>query len=550
MRAKGTSKAKPGRPAVYPELGVSGLRRYSGYVLEEFLPELRGRRGMQVFREMRDNSAKVGAALGAAEMAAMGVEWWVEPGENDTDPDGRAKFVDSCRHDMSFTWRETIREAWSMLPYGFAPLEIVYKRRNGDTSDPRGQSRFGDRLIGWRKLPLRAQETVWKWEIDPHGGIQGVYQLAPPSYQQTFIPIEKLLLFRTRAERNNPEGRSVLRNGYESYYRLKRIKDTLCIGVERDLNGIPVMWVPPEVLKGDTPEAKAARDEYYKIVKNIRQDEQSGLVLPASYSEQGHKLYDLVLLSTTGRRQFDLVGIIEYFESCIAASLLYDLLLSGQPNTIQYRGDGAPDMFGAAVNGWLSIICDVFNAHAIPRLYRLNGWDTKSPAQLRHGPAKGPDLARLADFISKVAPAGFLRPDVKLEEHLRRVAGMPKPDEAHPIVPPPEDEPEATPPDDTDSEPGPQSDPPTPPVEAVEATAPARRGRVRKEAVKIELVDRLRDRRPLRLGEFAKLTGYSREQVRKWADAGTLKTVKPIGEERRVPVDEAQRLARELGLVA
>jgi hypothetical protein len=532
-KTKGSGRS--GRPAVFPELGVSGLRRFSGYVYEEFLPELRGRRGMQVYREMRDNSAKVGAALGAAEMTALGVNWWVEPGENDTDAVNRATFVEQCRQDMSESWRDLIREALTMLPFGFAPLEIVYKRRSGFTSDPRGRSHFDDGLIGWRKFPLRAQETVQRWEIDDEGGIQGLYQQAPPKYATTFIPIEKLLLFRTRAERNNPEGRSVLRNAYECYWRLKRIKDTLCIGIERDLNGIPVVRVPSEVLKGDTTETKAARDDYFKMAKNIRQDEQAGIVIPSDADEGGHPHYNVELLATTGRRQFDLVATIEYFESCIVASILYDLLMGGQPNTIQYRGDSRPDMFASAISGWLDIITDIFNAHAIPRLYRLNGWDTRSCARLRHGEVKAPDLAKVADFVSKTTPAGLLTPDPKLEQHLRRLVGFPERDNTAPLIPRPEGDPEAPPPDDLDAE-------DAPPSASLDA---GKRVKAKKGG---SLNERLGDRRPLRLGEFADLTGYSREQVRKWADTGALATVKPIGDERRVPVDEARRLAAELGI--
>ena len=52
----------------WPEIGTSGLKRSGGLVTEEFLPELRGPRAMRVYREMRDNSAVVGACLGAIEM--------------------------------------------------------------------------------------------------------------------------------------------------------------------------------------------------------------------------------------------------------------------------------------------------------------------------------------------------------------------------------------------------------------------------------------------------------------------------------------------------
>ena len=52
----------------YKQLGTSGLTRYSGYVYEEFLPELRWPRAGKVYKEMANNDAVVGAILYMAEM--------------------------------------------------------------------------------------------------------------------------------------------------------------------------------------------------------------------------------------------------------------------------------------------------------------------------------------------------------------------------------------------------------------------------------------------------------------------------------------------------
>lgn len=50
------------------EIGRIGQRRYGGVVYEEFLHELRGQRGIEVYREMSDNDDVVGAILFAIEM--------------------------------------------------------------------------------------------------------------------------------------------------------------------------------------------------------------------------------------------------------------------------------------------------------------------------------------------------------------------------------------------------------------------------------------------------------------------------------------------------
>lgn len=52
------------------EIGRIGQRRYGGTIYEEFLHELRGTRGIEVYREMSENDDVVGAILFAIEMKA------------------------------------------------------------------------------------------------------------------------------------------------------------------------------------------------------------------------------------------------------------------------------------------------------------------------------------------------------------------------------------------------------------------------------------------------------------------------------------------------
>ena len=51
----------------YKEIGRIGQRRYGGTIYEEFLHELRGTRGIEVYREMSENDDVVGAILFAIE---------------------------------------------------------------------------------------------------------------------------------------------------------------------------------------------------------------------------------------------------------------------------------------------------------------------------------------------------------------------------------------------------------------------------------------------------------------------------------------------------
>ena len=117
------------------EIGHIGQRRYGGTLYEEFLPELRGKKGTEVYREMSENDDIVGAILFAIEMLVRQCNWNVEPGGGTAKDREAAEFVESCMYDMQATWTDTISEILSFLTFGWSFHEIVYKRRMGNTKN-------------------------------------------------------------------------------------------------------------------------------------------------------------------------------------------------------------------------------------------------------------------------------------------------------------------------------------------------------------------------------------------------------------------------------
>ena len=190
------------------EIGRIGQRRYGGIIYEEFLQELQGRKGIEAYREMSDNDDVIGAILYAIEMLVRQTTWTVEPGGSTPADREAAEFVQSCMDDMQSTWVDTVSEILSFLTYGWSFHEIVYKRRMGNTRDIRTRSKFSDGLIGWAKLPVRAQETLYQWEYDDADNLVGMTQMPPPDFGLFTIPLSKGMLFRTRSRKDNPEGRS------------------------------------------------------------------------------------------------------------------------------------------------------------------------------------------------------------------------------------------------------------------------------------------------------------------------------------------------------
>lgn len=405
------------------EIGRIGQRRYGGIIYEEFLHELRGHKGLEVYREMSENDDVVGAILFAVEMLIRQAKWRVEPG-GDTPKDREAAgFVESCMEDMQSTWVDTISEILSFLTYGWSFHEIVYKRRMGHTKDVRTRSKYSDGLIGWAKLPIRAQETLYQWEYDDKDNLVGMTQMPPPDFGLFTIPMERALLFRTKSRKDNPEGRSILRNAYRSWYFKRRIQEIEGIGIERDLAGLPVIYTPEDmdIWNPEEPEAARARVVLENMVRQIRRDEMEGIVLPDGYK--------LELLSSGGTRQFDTNAIIERYDTRIAMTVLADFILLGHQKVGSFAlSSDKTELFAMAIGAFLDIICETFNSQGIPSLIDINGRHfagvTDYPKMV-HGDIEDADISKVSAFIKDMTGIGVLVPDEGLEDYIRQIGHLP-----------------------------------------------------------------------------------------------------------------------------
>lgn len=406
------------------EIGRVGQRRYGGIFYEEFLSELRGRKGAEVFTEMSNNDETIGAILFAIEMLVRQASWNVEPGGSTAKDREAAEFVKSCMDDMQQTWIDTISEILSFLTYGWSFHEIVYKRRMGRTNDNRTSSKYDDGLIGWMKLPIRSQETLYQWEYDDQDNLIGMTQMPPPDFGLITIPMNKAMLFRTRSRKDNPEGRSILRTAYRSWYFKRRIQEIEGIGIERDLAGLPVITTPEgmDIWDKDDEDMNAIRAGLEAMVKNIRRDSTEGLVLPFGYTFE--------LTSTGGSRQFDTNSIIARYDTKISQTVLADFIQLGHESVGSFAlSSDKTNLFSMAICAFLDIICQTFNSQGIPALIDINGDHfagvTDYP-RLTHGDIEDVDLATVATFIKDMTSIGVIIPDESLEDYVRQLGKLPK----------------------------------------------------------------------------------------------------------------------------
>ena len=421
--------------------GITGLDHHFGIVHDdEYHKDLTGKQAIKTYKEMRDNDPIIGAVHFGIDMLMRQAPWRAEPFSQEDRDIENAEFLQSCMDDMSITFADVISEINSKLTFGWALMEILYKRRIGPEEETGSTfSKFTDGRVGWRKFELRAQESLDHWHFDDDGGIQGMWQRAAPDYKLRYISIKKALLFRTSVYKNNPEGRSPLRTAYRPYYYKRRIEEIEGVGIERDLAGLPFARVDPAILaENASAEEKQILDAIRSIVQNVRRDAQEGILFPNVYDENGNRLYDFELMSSGGGRQFDTGAIIERYVKHMAMTLMADFILLGHDSTGSFAlSDNKTSLFSVALGAWMDMDAAVFNRHAVSRLFRLNGMPIDRLPKIVHGDIEEADLSKVSSFIASLVAAGMpLFPDPTLEAWLRKQAGMPEADpNASPVLP-------------------------------------------------------------------------------------------------------------------
>lgn len=418
-------------------LGTTGLKRAGGYIIEEPLANLRGQRGMKFYGEMVDTCSVLGAVHFVVDSLVRQVPWRVatqKGQESNQDALKWKEWLEGVMLDMSMSFEDFISECMSAITYGHTPFEIVYKRRKGDTNDPRTRSQFTDGLYGWRRLDIRAQDTIQRWEFGgDDNGLTGFWQQDPyVGLNTVFIPMEKALLMRTRASKNNPEGRSLMRACVRDYHFWKRITENEAIGVGRDLTGMLVASVPPEMLSPNaTADMKYTLGQIERMVQQAQVDERMGAVFPSELNSEAKPTgFKLALLGTPGSRSIPTDPIVKRYEARMLMNFMAEFIMIGQEKVgTQALYAGKSNLFGIGMGTLLNGYASVLNNYGVARLMTLNNVPRPLWPIFEHGDVSSPDLDKLGTLLQAMSVSGVLSPNKKLEGKILEGAGLPPPDE-------------------------------------------------------------------------------------------------------------------------
>jgi len=433
---------------VMPEIGSNGLANPMGLIRDDFYTELEYPLAAKTFKNMTYHPT-VSSAITVIEDTIRRVKWKVElPEDADDTMKERTKFIESCMHDMDRPWSDYIQEFLSIIIYGFSINEKVWKRRKRKNQ----KSKFDDGLFGWKKLPARNQASIKRWVWDEDGrDLIGVVQDISlvkggslrynPSGSLVGIPSNKFLHFRHNAQLDNPEGNSPLKQVFIPWSYLTTIEEYEAVGISRDMNGMPMIKLPPEYMSANASEDKKAVFEYMKtVIRNINANEQSGLVFPKFVDpDTKADAFEFELVGTQGSKSYDTDAIIRRYEQKILMTFLADVLLLGHSNVgSNALASEKSSLLAVKVDSILTQITDVINKDLIPHTFRMNGWDDAITPTISNESFEDTSLDEVGKLVQRAVSVGAMEVDKNLSNKLRSLIEVPtaNPDEPIDIINP------------------------------------------------------------------------------------------------------------------
>jgi len=417
--------SKESTKVTFEEFGVSGLERYNGIVAEEWLNELSDLyRSNKVYKEMRDNEPIIGAIMFATDMYIRRVKWYVKAGGISNEALIKAEFLEECIKDFDCqNWNDIISEALSMLVFGWSTAEKVFRLRNEKSG-----SKYTDNKVGWKRWGFRAQETLYSWNFKD-GQIESMVQQDPNNFNYITIPMEKILLFRTKVYKDNPQGRSLFRNAFRPWWFKKHLEEFEAIGLEHSATNILVGWLPKQVITGSTDASLA--NNFKDALKKIQTGQGSSILIPLEYDGEGKKKYDLTVLDTAGSsNKISQLGlVIERYETRIAQTCLYEVMMVGTGKTGSYSlAESKSNSFVLALSTFLEIIKNIINENAVNELFKLNGDNMQELPTIEFMPIVKADLKEVGEYLKNLATSGAqIWPNRALSKFIMEIANMPVP---------------------------------------------------------------------------------------------------------------------------
>lgn len=293
-------------------------------------------------------------------------------------------------------WRQHMRLALLMLPFGFSPFAIRYEIGGTPT-----QARLAE-------LSERLPQTITDIQVNDDGSLKQVYQTG----SKDPLPASGLLWYSHEREGGAWQGRSMIAESYGPWLLKHEMWRVLAQSSRRFGMGIPQVTAPPGGTPADVTKASMLASGY-------RAGDQSGVGLPDGYK------FDLVGLSGSVP---DTMGFINYLDAQIATSVLAEIL---NLDTAQVGNRALGDtIIGLLQMSWKTVADELTDTATTLNVQMVDynfGEDEAVPA-LVCTDINRPEVTSQA--ISLLVTSGALTADTSLENDIRTRYNLPLIDEA------------------------------------------------------------------------------------------------------------------------
>lgn len=203
--------------------GYGGLKVSNGQIYEEIKRELQFPQSITTYKQMSYDST-VASALAYYEHMMLKAKFKFKPHVDANKKQSKyAEFMTECIDDMEHSWQDFVQEVSSMNKYGFCVNEIVLRYRTHENG-----SKYNDGKVGIRKLPIRSQDSISKWNYDEEENLVGLTQTVAKTTstgkimmrsngERITLERDKFLLFRLGKVKDSPIGESPLKACYYSW---------------------------------------------------------------------------------------------------------------------------------------------------------------------------------------------------------------------------------------------------------------------------------------------------------------------------------------------
>lgn len=451
-----TLPTKQTPPKALREVSTTGLKMSDGRIYDDCEVEFQWPYAYDLFKKMSRDSS-VSAAMTVIKSMIRKIRYKTKvdnPSPSETQK-AQIDFIESCRGDMETSWADFINETLSILYFGHSIHEKVFKYRNG--LDGKVPSLYNDGKLGWKKLPIRSQGSIYKWIYDnKKRNLIKVRQNIPNAttvqyegngkpFDSNFIdiPANKLLHFKHDSQLENPEGNSPLKNCYVPWKYKTTLEELEAIGVSKDMRGVLKIKLPAEYLSPDASEDQKAVVKWGEdTINNYHNNEAVGFIQP-SFIDPITKVdrFDMELMGVKGNggRSYDMDKMINRYDNKILMAYLADVLKLGQDSVGSFALAGSKtNLLAVGIQAVLDEILDVINRDLVIQTLKLNGWDLDNGEQIpyiTYEDLDERDLDELGKFIQRAVSVGAIEKTEPLSEALLETARLPLPDRSKPIKP-------------------------------------------------------------------------------------------------------------------